>query len=121
MRRSTSAWNAYVRNLTVRTGQFMHPIARVTIVPLNQYIELLVFTCPVLFCFCPVAGHHPKASDYDDISQVLILCAVHDYENCIVAINAFPSTTPQDKWVQSCWRGALQVSHEEFTITEHIK
>ena len=71
--------------------------------------------------FVSVAGHRPKASDYNDIGQALILRTAHDYENRIVAINAFPSTTLQDKWAQSCWKGALQVSHEEFTITEHIK
>ena len=71
--------------------------------------------------FISVAGQRPKASDYDDIGQALILRAAHDYEARVLTINAFPTTPLQDKWAQSCWRGALRVAKEDFAVTECIK
>lgn len=67
-----------------------------------------------------VSGRRAKASDYDDISQAIILRTMREYESRIVGVYAFPDTPQATKWVSRCWKSSNQIAGEKFDITDRI-
>ena len=61
-------------------------------------VELLALKIPELQAGAEVNHKRPKASDYEDIVEGLILRATFEYESLISTINTFSGTTLQHKW-----------------------
>ncbi|KAF8239563.1 hypothetical protein L208DRAFT_1468787, partial [Tricholoma matsutake] len=67
-----------------------------------------------------VNGGKPKAADYEDIVQALLLHAMHEYESCVVGISSYPDLANQSKWAKICWREACHVAVEDYGMTERM-
>jgi hypothetical protein len=67
-----------------------------------------------------VSGGKPKAADYEDVVQALLLRAMHEYESRIVGINAYPDSANQSKWTKICWKEACRVASEDYSMTERM-
>jgi hypothetical protein len=62
----------------------------------------------------------PKASDYDDIVQTLILRAASQYEALVSTQDSFPDTTLRLKWARKSWSDANSDAGHEYEITDEI-
>lgn len=67
-----------------------------------------------------VSGGKPKAADYEDVVQALLLRAMHEYESRIVGINPYPDSANQSKWTKICWKEACHVAAEDYSMTERM-
>ena len=67
-----------------------------------------------------VTGGKPKAADYEDVVQALLLRAMHEYESRIVGISPYPDSALQSKWTKICWKEACCVAAEDYSMTERI-
>ncbi|KAF8219802.1 hypothetical protein L208DRAFT_1337754 [Tricholoma matsutake] len=65
-----------------------------------------------------VNGGKPKAADYEDVVQALLLHAMHEYESHIVGVSHYPDSANQSKWAKICWREACRVAVEDYGMTE---
>lgn len=54
----------------------------------------------------------PKASDYIDVVQALILRAASEYESLISTRDAFPDTAKKNKWARLAWKNAGLAAQE---------
>ena len=54
----------------------------------------------------------PKAADYEDVVQALLLRAMHDYKSCIVGVSPYPNSANQSKWAKICWKDACCVASD---------
>ena len=66
--------------------------------------------------------HHkkPKASDYQDVVQALILRAASEYESSIATEDAFPDTATQHKWAKRAWKNTCAVANEKYELVDWI-
>ena len=62
----------------------------------------------------------PKASDYNDIVQALILRAASQYEASVSTQDSFPDTTQRLKWARKSWSDANDDAGHEYEITDEI-
>lgn len=62
----------------------------------------------------------PKASDYEDIVQALILRAASQYEAAVSTQDSFPDTTLRLKWARKAWNDANNDAGHEYEITDEI-
>lgn len=53
-------------------------------------------------------GPKPKASDYEDGVEKMLLNAMHEYACLILATDAFPSEAKQTQWAKATWRAACE-------------
>ncbi|KAF8236070.1 hypothetical protein L208DRAFT_1204063, partial [Tricholoma matsutake] len=60
----------------------------------------------------------PKAADYEDVVQALLLHAMHEYESHIVGVSPYPDSANQSKWAKICWKEACHVAVEDYDMTE---
>ena len=67
-----------------------------------------------------VSGGKPKAADYEDVIQALLLRAMHEYESRIVGVSPYPDSAIQSKWTKMCWKEACCVAAEEYSMTERM-
>ena len=67
-----------------------------------------------------VSGGKPKAADYEDVVQALLLHAMHEYESRIVGVSPYPDSTIQSKWTKICWKEACCVAAENYSMTERM-
>ena len=67
-----------------------------------------------------VSGGKPKAADYEDVVQALLLRAMHEYESRIVGVSPYPDSTIQSKWTKICWKEACFVAAEDYSMTEQM-
>jgi hypothetical protein len=67
-----------------------------------------------------VSGVKPKAADYEDVVQALLLRAMHEYESRIVGVNPYPDSANQSKWTKICWKEACHVAAEDYSMTERM-
>ena len=65
-----------------------------------------------------VSGGKPKAADYEDVVQALLLHAMHEYGSRIVGVSPYPDSTIQSKWTKICWKEACCVAAEDYSMTE---
>ena len=56
----------------------------------------------------------PKAADYEDDVQALLLHAMHEYKSCIVGVSPYPNSANQSKWAKICWKDACHVAVEDY-------
>ena len=66
--------------------------------------------------------HHkkPKASDYQDVVQALILRAASEYKSSIATEDAFPDTATRHKWAKRAWKNACVVANEKYELVDRI-
>jgi hypothetical protein len=62
----------------------------------------------------------PKASDYENVVQALILRAAFEYEALVSTKNAFPDTTLRHKWALKVWKNTMKDTDEHFEMTDAI-
>jgi len=62
----------------------------------------------------------PKAADYEDVVQALLLRAIHEYESRIVGVSPYPDSANQSKWAKICWKEACCVASENYGMTERM-
>ena len=67
-----------------------------------------------------VSGGKPKAADYEDVVQALLLHAMHEYESCIVGVSPYPDSANQSKWAKICWKEACRVAVSDYGMTERM-
>ena len=67
-----------------------------------------------------VGGGKPKAADYEDVVQALLLRAMHEYESRIVGVKPYPDSATQSKWTKICWKEACCVAAEDYSMTERM-
>lgn len=62
----------------------------------------------------------PKAADFDDVVQALILRSAFEYEALISTNNSFPETATRIKWAKKVWRNACKSADEHYELTSRI-
>ncbi|PPQ76235.1 hypothetical protein CVT24_009446 [Panaeolus cyanescens] len=62
----------------------------------------------------------PKASDFEDTVQALILRASFEYEAFISTTDAFPSLQLRHQWAAKCWNHALKDTGQDYQLTDVI-
>jgi hypothetical protein len=67
-----------------------------------------------------VSGGKPKAADYKDDMQALLLRAMHEYESRIVSVSPYPDLANQSKWAKICWKEACHVTVKDYGMTEQM-
>ena len=86
----------------------------------TEAVELLALKIPELRAGAEVNHKRPKASDYEDVVEALILRAAFEYESLISTINAFPGTTLRHKWANQAWKNAGLDADENYKLTDRI-
>jgi hypothetical protein len=63
-------------------------------------------------------GPKPKASDYEDKVERMLLNAMHEYACLILSTDAFPSERKQTQWAETTWRAACELfeAHYECSV-----
>jgi hypothetical protein len=62
----------------------------------------------------------PKAADYEDIVQALIIRAAFEYEALVSTKNSFPDTALRHKWAVKVWKNLTQDTEEHYVMTDAI-
>jgi hypothetical protein len=70
------------------------------------------------FCQGCTPGPKPKASDYEDGVEKMLLNAMHEYACLILATDAFPSEAKQTQWAKATWQAACEEAgvHYECSV-----
>jgi hypothetical protein len=53
-------------------------------------------------------GPKPKASDYEDCVEKILLNTMHEYACLILTTDAFPNEVKQTQWAEATWRAACE-------------
>jgi hypothetical protein len=53
-------------------------------------------------------GAKPKASDYEDRVEKMLLNAMHEYACLVLTADAFPNEVKQAQWADATWRAACE-------------
>lgn len=61
-----------------------------------------------------------KISDYVAVVQALLLRAMREYEAFVSTKDAFPSTTLQAQWAESCWKSTALATKENYELTDRM-
>ena len=77
-------------------------------------------TIPVYREGAEIKHKKPKASDYEDIVQALILRAASQYEALVSTQDSFPDTAQRLKWARKSWSDANNNAGHEYEITDEI-
>ena len=86
----------------------------------TKAVELLALKIPELWAGAEVNHKRPKASDYEDVVEALILWAAFEYESLISTVNAFPGTTLWHKWANQAWKNVGLDVDKNCKLTDHI-
>ncbi|KAJ7288660.1 hypothetical protein C8J57DRAFT_1494938 [Mycena rebaudengoi] len=70
--------------------------------------------------FVAAPGIKPKAADYQDVPQALLLRAIADYCSRIIAIYAFPPVNTQTQWAADCWTVACRAAKERYLLSDRM-
>ena len=62
----------------------------------------------------------PKASNYVDVVNALILRAASEYESLISTKDAFPDTAKKNKWARLAWKNAGLAAKEMYPLLDSI-
>jgi len=60
----------------------------------------------------------PKASDYQDMVQALILHAASEYKCLIATEDVFPDMATQNKWAKKAWKDACAAADERYKLAD---
>ena len=66
------------------------------------------------FCRGHIPGVKPKASDYQDIVEKMLLRAMHEYACLVLSTDAFPNEGRQTQWAETTWRAACEEYGEDY-------
>ncbi|KAF8197078.1 hypothetical protein BJ912DRAFT_831302, partial [Pholiota molesta] len=62
----------------------------------------------------------PKAADYEDVVQALIIRAAFEYEALVSTKNSFPDTALRHKWAVKVWKNTTNDAEEHYLMTDPI-
>ena len=62
----------------------------------------------------------PKAADYIDGVNALILRAASEYESLVSTRDAFPDTAKKNKWARLAWKNAGLAAQETYPLLDSI-
>jgi len=115
---SVSATSASKRSN--RSSSPLEPASKKSKTTATVAVELLASKIPELRPGAEVNHKRPKASDYEDVVEALILRAAFEYESLISTVNAFPGTTLRHKWANQAWKNAGLDADENYKLTDRI-
>jgi hypothetical protein len=115
---SVSATSASKRSN--RSSSPLGPASKKSKTTASVAVELLASKIPELRAGAEVNHKRPKASDYEDVVEALILRAAFEYESLISTVNAFPGTTLRHKWANQAWKNAGLDADENYKLTDRI-
>ena len=67
-----------------------------------------------------ISDKKPKAADYEDIVNALIVQAASEYESLMSTKDTFPDTATRNKWAKKCWMNAGNVANEHYVLGDCI-
>ncbi|KAJ7237107.1 hypothetical protein C8J57DRAFT_1247350 [Mycena rebaudengoi] len=67
-----------------------------------------------------VAGGKPKAADYEDIIQALLLRAMAEYSANILSTDAFPPIGIQLDWAARCWMSTCRTAKARYILADRM-
>lgn len=62
----------------------------------------------------------PKAADYEEVVQALIIRAAFEYEALVSTKNSFPDTALRHKWAVKVWKNLTRDTEEHYMMTDAI-
>lgn len=65
-------------------------------------------------------GPKPKASDYDESVEKMLLNAMHEYACLILAIDAFPNELKQTQWAKTTWHAACKEAGQHYECSTRM-
>lgn len=67
-----------------------------------------------------VNARKPKAGDYIDVVNALIIRAASEYESFVSTKDAFPDTAKRNKWAKLAWKNAGLAADEQYPLLDSI-
>ena len=65
-------------------------------------------------------GPKPKASDYEDCVEKILLNTMHKYACLILTTDAFPNEVKQTQWAEATWRAACEEVGVHYACSVHM-
>lgn len=65
-------------------------------------------------------GAKPKAADYDDGIEKMLLNAMHEYACLILTKDAFPNEVKQTQWAKATWQAACEEAGEHYECSPRM-
>jgi hypothetical protein len=65
-------------------------------------------------------GPKPKASDYEDGIEKMLLKAMHEYACLILATDMFPDEMKQTQWAHATWQAACEEVGNHYECSLHM-
>ena len=59
-------------------------------------------------------GPKPKAADYEEVVEKMLLNAMHEYACLVLTVDAFPNEVKQTQWAKASWQAACEEVGEHF-------
>lgn len=59
-------------------------------------------------------GPKPKAMDYEEGVQKMLLKAMHEYACLVLSTDAFPNEVKQTQWAKATWQAACDEAGEHY-------
>ena len=88
--------------------------------PAAQTTSVREIKVPAYRSGAEISEKKPKAADYEDIVNALIVRAATEYESLISTKDAFPNTATRNKWAKKCWINAGIDADEHYVLTDRI-
>jgi hypothetical protein len=85
--------------------------------PPSKQIRIL----PAPFCQGHTPGPKPKAADYDDGIEKMLLNAMHEYLCLILTADAFPDELKQAQWAGAMWQAACNNAGVHYKCFTHMR
>ncbi|KAM6494015.1 hypothetical protein JOM56_010376 [Amanita muscaria] len=67
-----------------------------------------------------VPGKSPKASDYEEGIEKMLLNAMHEFACLIFTVNAFPDDEIQIQWAQTVWKNACNKADSHYELSHRM-
>jgi hypothetical protein len=65
-------------------------------------------------------GPKPKAVDYEEGIEKMLLNAMHEYACLVLAVDAFPDEVKQTRWAKSTWHTACEAVGAHYECSPHM-
>lgn len=67
-----------------------------------------------------MTSSRPKASDYVEVVNAILVRTMFDYEGLVSTHNAFPSPTLRRQWTLCCWKRASKDADEFYDLSDRM-
>ncbi|KAM6494749.1 hypothetical protein JOM56_009372 [Amanita muscaria] len=67
-----------------------------------------------------VPGKSPKASDYEEGVEKMLLNAMHEFACLIFTVNAFPDDEIQIQWARTVWKNACDKADSHYELSHRM-